>query len=88
MGEEMSEHLCWGCQKFEATNLPGFIQADCMSCLARDIAMGPAAARREADPSELQAEIRRTWTNQEDYRKGRSLVWEWLKKLSTKEMTT
>ena len=55
--------------------MPGFVQADCMECQAREIARGPAAAKRAADPSLIQSEMRMAWKDEADYRKGRALVW-------------
>jgi hypothetical protein len=78
---------CWGCRKFEATNLPGFVQADCISCEARVIATSDEARSREADPHALTALMHRQWPERERFLRGRPLVWEHIKKQGVKEMT-
>jgi hypothetical protein len=83
MGEEM---MCDACHRYETSSIPEYASG-CMSCEARAIAMGPAAKQREADVSVLHAAMRRTWPDHEEYKRGRVLVWNWIKKQSVKEMT-
>jgi hypothetical protein len=45
------------------------------------LAHSPAAHVRERDPSAIQAAMRKTWPEEEKYRRGRSMVWAWIKRL-------
>lgn len=72
---------CEACAIAEANPQSGLIQAGCIGCDAREIAKGPEAARRDADPSDLQAAMRKCWKSENDYRRGRVLVWSWIQKL-------
>lgn len=75
-----SERDCDPCQRAEKRPLSGLYQAGCIRCEARAIASGPEAHAREADPAPLQAVMRRVWPDVEEYRAGRSRVWEWLQR--------
>lgn len=77
---------CPACDRAAMHPTTGHYTADCMSCEARAIAQGPEAYAREADPQALQALMRAVWVDVDAYKRGRVMVWNWLKKL-TKETT-
>jgi len=70
---------CWGCRKSAETGLPGFVQADCVECVARDIASSPAGKGYEADPGALKAAMHKAWPLDTDFKRGRLAVWALLK---------
>lgn len=52
-----------------------------LSSQAREIAQSEAARARDMDPGGLDAAMRRAWPVLADFRRGRSLMWEWIGKL-------
>ena len=78
---------CEACTKAEADLTSGLYQSGCLSCEARSLAKSPAAHALERDPGELQALMRLLWPDVEKYRKGRALVWVWIKKFSSQRAT-
>jgi hypothetical protein len=70
---------CWGCKRHAETGMDGFVQAGCVDCIARDIAISPAGRGWEANPEALTAEMRRAWPVEADFRKGRLAVWAQIK---------
>ena len=72
---------CPACDRAEKNIRTGIFQAGCLPCEARAIALGPEAHAREADPSPLQAVMRRVFNDNEKYRCGRVLVWQWIQRL-------
>lgn len=86
MGERIDAVTCPACHRFETTSIPEFVSG-CLSCEARAIATSDAAKSREAHPTALTALMRTTWPEQKRFLQGRPMMWDWLKKLSAKEMT-
>ena len=77
---------CEACTRAEADLTSGLYQSGCLSCEARVLVGSPAgsaAAKAAAigEPGDLQALMRLLWPDVEKYRKGRALVWVWLKRL-------
>jgi hypothetical protein len=75
---------CPACDRAEVHPLTGIYQAGCQPCEARALAQGPAAHKRESDPGELQQAMRQAWPTEAEYRKGRALVWGWIKRMESK----
>lgn len=81
---------CHDCTK--ATERPkthGGYQMQCQSCIARLLAHSPAAKEAALGfPGDLQARMLAEWKSAEQYRKGRLLVWEWVRRINeAKEQT-
>lgn len=74
---------CPACIRAEHNPRTGIYQSGCANCDARALAQSPQAHQREADPSALQAAMRRLWKDEDEYRKGRSLVWDWIKRFES-----
>lgn len=72
---------CPACTRAQHNPASGIYQSNCINCEARALAQSPEAHRRESDPSAIQAAMRKTWPNVEQYRYGRTLVWGWIQKL-------
>jgi hypothetical protein len=77
----METMTCPACRDAEADPETVIKYMGCMSCDARSVAQSPQAKARHADPSVLQALMRRVWPDRNDYAKGRTLTWEWIKRL-------
>jgi len=73
---------CEACTKAEADLTSGLYQSGCLSCEARSLAKSAAAQALERDPGERQAALRNCWPDVEKYRKGRALVWVWIKRIT------
>jgi hypothetical protein len=56
-----------------------------MQCQARALAQSDEAKARLRAPTELDVAMRKTWVDEADYRRGRSMVWAWIKRF---EVTT
>jgi predicted metal-dependent HD superfamily phosphohydrolase len=46
-----------------------------MQCQARALAQSDEAKARLRAPTELDVAMRKTWVDEADYRRGRSMVW-------------
>lgn len=74
---------CPACEQAEeAPRTADLYHSDCISCTARQIAHSPDAHARERDPDLLRAAMWAAWPDVEQYRRGRSLVWAWIKRLA------
>jgi hypothetical protein len=76
---------CQACAEAASNHRTGLYTHGCMQCEARALAQSPAAHVRERDPSAIQRAMRATWPDEGKYRRGRSMVWAWIKRL---EVTT
>jgi hypothetical protein len=72
---------CPACQEAEHNPHTGIYQHGCMPCQARALAQSDEARARLRAPSELVVAMRKTWVSEADYRRGRSMVWDWIKRL-------
>lgn len=76
---------CPECEMAAVNPLSIFYRADCIECEARMLAQGPGAHQRESDHAELlQHEMRMTWPEVDQYKRGRVAVWNWIKRLEGK----
>lgn len=73
--------ICEACTRAATHPRTGIYTARCMGCEARMLAQSPQAHSREADPAAIQEAMRKAWPNVDDYKRGRSLVWDWIGKL-------
>lgn len=76
---------CPACVLAESNPSTGLTYSDCVSCQARALARSPEAHQRERDPAPLQHAMRRVWPDVDDYKRGRSMVWAWIKRKEARE---
>lgn len=74
---------CPACAEAASNPHTGLYTHNCMPCQARALAQSPAAFCRLLDPSAIQVAMRKTWVSEADYRRGRAMVWEWIRRLQT-----
>jgi hypothetical protein len=72
---------CKACEEAETNPRTGLYTHNCMQCEARALAQSDEAKARLRAPSELDVAMRKTWVSDADYRRGRSMVWAWIKRL-------
>jgi hypothetical protein len=77
----METMTCPACRDAEADPETVIKYMGCMSCDARSVAQSPQAKARHADPSVLQALMRRLVPDVDEYKRFRPLVWYWVKRL-------
>jgi hypothetical protein len=72
---------CKACEEAETNPRTSIYQHGCQQCQARALAQSPSALCRLLDPSAIEVAMRKTWVSDADYRRGRSMVWAWIKRL-------
>jgi hypothetical protein len=71
----MSVSDCHACIEAEQNPRTCLYTHGCMQCQARALAQSDEAKARLRAPTELDVAMRKTWVDEADYRRGRSMVW-------------
>ncbi len=78
-----NDPMCEACNRWGSDPRTGLFFANCEQCTGRAIAQGPAAwdAVRNNSTAALLTLIDRVW-GPEHRKRGRAVVWEWIKRLN------